>query len=73
MPSALSPEGERLLSVKETAQRLGICRRTLEREVAAKKFHRPLKMRGKSVYFLSDVVDYLAKLKAERDGSYSLA
>lgn len=60
-----------ILTVKEAASRMGVCRRTLEREVASKRFPPPVKLRGKSVYFLSDVVQYLARLKALRDGSFS--
>lgn len=70
---AMDAAKDALLSVKETAQRLSICRRTLEREVARKKFPPPVKIAGKSLYFLSDVVGYLSALKAERDGRYSRA
>ena len=67
-------EGEsRLLSVKQAAQRLGVCRRTLEREVCRKKFPPPMKIGRKSVYLVSDVERYLAKLLAERESSVSFA
>jgi predicted DNA-binding transcriptional regulator AlpA len=58
-----------LLSVREVARRLGIARRTLEREVSRKNFPPPMKIGAKSVYSVSDVETYVAKLKATRDGS----
>lgn len=60
-----------ILSVNETARQLGVCRRTLEREVASGKFPPPAKLRGKSIFFLSDVLNYLARLKAQRGGSFA--
>lgn len=73
MNTAPLPEKDSLLTVNETAQRLSICRRTLEREVARKKFPPPVKIGGKSLYFLADVVGHLSRLKAERDGRFSRA
>jgi predicted DNA-binding transcriptional regulator AlpA len=64
---SVAPEASRLLSVKETARRLGVCRRTLEREVCRKKFPRPMKIGAKSVYLVSDVEAYVIKLQRERD------
>jgi excisionase family DNA binding protein len=64
--SQTSKEESHLLSVRETAQRLGIARRTLEREVARKKFPPPLKIGSKSLYTESDVEAYVAKLKEQR-------
>jgi excisionase family DNA binding protein len=58
--------GSPLLSVRETAQRLGIARRTLEREVSRRKFPPPLKIGSKSLYAESDVEAYIAKLKEQR-------
>lgn len=66
-------EEERLLSVKETAIRLGVARRTLEREVCRKKFPPPVKIGAKSLYFVSDVDRYLATLRTVRDGQPSPA
>ena len=57
----------RLRSVKEAARRLGVCRRTLEREVCRKKFPPPMKIGAKSVYCVSDVDAYVARLREERD------
>lgn len=60
-------EANRLLSVREAASRLGVCRRTLEREVCRKKFPPPVKIAGKSCYFVSDVDAYVAKARERRD------
>ena len=60
------PAEECLLSVADTAKRLGVCRRTLEREVASGKFPPPVKARGKSLFFLSDVLRHFEQLKAAR-------
>lgn len=62
-------DGQRLLSVSATAERLGIARRTLEREVCRKKFPPPLKIGSKSLYLVSDVDRYVANLRAKRDGT----
>lgn len=56
----------RLLSVKETAKRLGIARRTLEREVYRKKFPPPVRIGSKCLYFVADVEEYLARLREQR-------
>ncbi len=66
-------EESRLLSVRETAQRLCVSRRTLEREVCRKKFPPPMKIGSKSLYLVSDVERYVATLAASRDGAASLA
>jgi len=51
------------LTLKEAAARLHVCRRTLEREIAAGRFPRPLKI-GRSVRVPeSDLVAYLASLR----------
>jgi predicted DNA-binding transcriptional regulator AlpA len=71
MPPSVSLN--RLLSVKETAIRLGVARRTLEREVSRKKFPPPVKIGAKSLYFVSDVEQYLTALRAARDGAASPA
>jgi predicted DNA-binding transcriptional regulator AlpA len=69
MDSAQPAGGAFLLSVRETARRLGIARRTLEREVCRKHFPPPMKIGAKSVYSVADVETYVAKLKATRDGT----
>ncbi len=60
----------RLLSVREAASLLGVCRRTLEREVCRKKFPPPVKIAGKSCYFVSDVEAYVEKAR-ERRGAFA--
>ena len=53
-----------LLTLKQVAQRLAVCRRTLEREIAAGRFPRPRRI-GRSVrVFESDFRAYLETLKA---------
>ena len=66
--NAVAPlSGEnRLLTLNETARRLSICRRSLERLMAAGKFPRPLKIGRSSRVPESDVASYLAKLLAGR-------
>lgn len=64
MSEALQEEA--LLSVRDTARRLGVSRRTLEREVSRGKFPPPMKIGTKSVYGLSDLRAYIEKLKASR-------
>ena len=54
-----------LLSVPEAARRLGVCRRTLERLIAAKKFPARLKIGRRSLVAASDVGAFVAKLKTE--------
>lgn len=59
------------LTLKEVAFRLQICRRTLEREIAAGRFPRPLKI-GRSVRVLeSDLQAYLERLRSEPFGTSS--
>lgn len=53
------------LTLKEVAARLQVCRRTLEREIAAGRFPRPLRI-GRSVRVPeSDLVAFLAKLRGQ--------
>lgn len=52
------------LTLKEVAARLQVCRRTLEREIAAGRFPRPIKI-GRSVRVPeSDLAEYLARMRA---------
>ena len=68
MENIIQSDGDNyLLSVREVVRRLGIARRTLEREVSRKRFPRPLKIGSKSVYRVSDVERYVRSLVAERD------
>ena len=64
--NSAAPEVSRLLTVKEAAHRLGVCRRTLEREVCRKKFPPPMKIGKKSVYLVSDVNAYVDRLQQAR-------
>lgn len=66
MEKVIHSEENRLLSVKETAHRLGVSRRTLERQVANGAFPGPLKVGCKSLFFVADVEAYFAKLRAQR-------
>jgi len=63
----ISVGGERLLSVQEVAQILGICVRQVWRMVAEKKLPLPLQMGRKATRFLlSEITEYIEKLKKER-------
>jgi predicted DNA-binding transcriptional regulator AlpA len=55
-----------LLSPKATAKMLGICTRTLTREIARGRFPPPLKIRSSSRFHLNDVTQYLERLLRER-------
>ena len=66
-PVSPSPEDSRLLTLNETARHLCICRRSLERLIAAQQFPRPLKIGRASRIPRSDVETYLAKLLAGRE------
>lgn len=55
-----------LLNALETAKALGICRRTLEREIQRGRFPRPVKIGSASRWPLADVSSYVATLTAER-------
>jgi len=58
-----------LLTLPQAAQRLGVCRRTLERLIAAGEFPRPLKVVGASRVLVSDVTAYIERLLAQREAS----
>jgi len=59
------------LTLKEVAFRLHICRRTLEREILAGRFPRPLKI-GRSVRVPeTDLQAYLAGLRGESPQQHS--
>jgi excisionase family DNA binding protein len=58
-----------LLTLHDAAQRLAVCRRTLERLIAAGEFPRPVKLGAASRVPLVDVQSYLAKLMRERGAS----
>jgi predicted DNA-binding transcriptional regulator AlpA len=68
MENVIQSDGDNyLLPVREVVRRLGVARRTLEREISRKRFPRPLKIGSKSVYRASDVEAYVKRLVAERD------
>jgi predicted DNA-binding transcriptional regulator AlpA len=58
---------DRLLDIKEVGQQLAICPRTVNRMVAAGELPPPVKVRTASRWYLSDVNDYLMRLKRNRD------
>jgi excisionase family DNA binding protein len=60
------PEDRDLLSLNVAARRLSICRRTLERLIAAGEFPQPVKVRGATRVPVTDLQAYLAKLLAHR-------
>jgi len=57
---------EFLLTIDEAAKRLAISKRTLEREIAAQRFPKPLKIGRSSRVPESDVQAYVAALRSER-------
>ncbi|MBX3738010.1 MAG: helix-turn-helix domain-containing protein [Candidatus Didemnitutus sp.] len=57
---------EVLLTIDEAAKRLAISKRTLEREIAAQRFPKPLKIGRSSRVPESDVQAYVAALRSER-------
>lgn len=57
---------ELLLTLEEAASRLAISKRTLEREIAAQRFPKPLKIGRASRVPESDVQAYVASLRRER-------
>ena len=59
--------GSYLISKNEAAKRLGVHRRTLEREVSRNHFPRPLKIGAKSLYAVSEVEAYVRRLMEQRD------
>jgi excisionase family DNA binding protein len=66
MEKVTSHEEIRLLPVREAAARLAVCRRTLERLVAAGKFPPFVKVGRASRVFESDVSAFLAQLRTGR-------
>jgi predicted DNA-binding transcriptional regulator AlpA len=61
--------GALLLSPKAAAKALGICRRSLEREIARGKFPRPLKIGSSSRFRWEDITQYLERLTRERSSA----
>lgn len=55
-----------LLTMKQAAQRLAICRRTLERLIARGEFPQPVKIGGAVRIPVGDVQSFLGRLLAER-------
>ena len=59
-------EPSQLLTVPQAAQRLGVCRRTLERLVTRGEFPQPLRVGGSVRVPLADVQAFVASLVAQR-------
>jgi excisionase family DNA binding protein len=60
------PGGTCLLTKGQTAQRLAISKRTLERLIAHREFPRPLKIGRSSRVPIEDVAAYLERLQTQR-------
>lgn len=58
-----------MLTVEEAANRLVVSKRTLEREIAAGRFRRPMTIRGASRVHIDDLNEYIALLRKERDAA----
>lgn len=69
-PSAASERvttGEReLYTLAHAAERLSICRRSLERLISAGTFPRPVKVGSSSRVMHQDIANYLEQLRRER-------
>ena len=59
-------ETDRLVRLRDVAERLGVSLRTVYREIAESKLPRAVRVRGRSMMPESDVVAYLEKLKLSR-------
>lgn len=55
-----------LLTMRDLTKSLGVCRRTLEREIQRGRFPRPVKIGSASRWPVSDVAAYLQALQAQR-------
>lgn len=60
-----------LLTINQVVERLGVCRRTIEREIQRKRFAPPVKIGSASRWPETDLSAYLELLKAERGHSAS--
>ncbi|SDS38232.1 transcriptional regulator, AlpA family [Opitutus sp. GAS368] len=69
MSTETPSEVPHLLTLRQAAQRLTICRRTLERLIAAGQFPRPVKIGRSTRVPESDVLAYLAKIIGLRGAS----
>lgn len=54
-----------LITLQQAAERLGVCRRTLEREIAHGRFPRPLKIGSATRVELAAVARYVASLRSQ--------
>lgn len=62
-----APDGYQYLTVKEVAARFRVCRRTIEREVAAKRFPQPVPV-GRALRFpTSAIIAFEAKFREGPD------
>ncbi len=68
MSSHSSSNVIQLLTVKETAERLSISRRTLYRLIQDKQFPRPLEIGGSVRFTESDILGFLRRLERRRVG-----
>ena len=59
-------EGASLLTIKQVAESLGVCTRTIWREISQRRFPAPLPIRGAARWPASDVAEYIERLKRER-------
>jgi excisionase family DNA binding protein len=67
-PLSPAPSGS-LLTLRQVAARLGVCRRTIEREIAASRFPPPLKIGRCSRVSESDLATYLETLRRKNPGA----
>ena len=62
----IAAEAPSLLTLKQAAHDLAVCRRTLERLIARGEFPRPVKIAGASRILATDVIAYVQKLTEQR-------
>ena len=60
-------ERESLLNIKQITESLGVCRRTLEREISRGRFPRPGKIGSASRWRASALAEYIALIMNERE------
>lgn len=58
--------GERLLSVREVSEILGLSIRTVYRQAAGGDFPKPIKVGGSSRFLLSEILAFFDRMKRQR-------
>jgi excisionase family DNA binding protein len=64
----MSEQDERLLGLDEAAERLGVCKRTVQRLIAGGELPEPVKVGRRSLLLASDIQAFLQRLIGARKG-----